>query len=298
VPIRFPFFLDWEPNCQFAGLIRAREKGLYADAGLDVRLVAPSENAETITLDLVLSGGLCAGCMEENLIVRAAVAGRGVKAIGATMQDSPIQLMTLPESGIMSLADVPGRRIAMYRDGIHLLETVLALHGIEASTMEATVAGWTLDQLVDGTFDAVQGYTTTEPHTLARRGIATRLIPIRHRDLHPWAQMMFTTDAAIADHADVLARFVGACKRGWQEAMTDLEETARMVAACSDEHDDAAENRHILDLMLPLIAGERGLDHCVATDPGRWRRNLATYARFGMIDREPAYDEVVCDRFM
>ncbi|MBT7613920.1 MAG: hypothetical protein HN577_11985, partial [Rhodospirillaceae bacterium] len=54
----------------------------------------------------------------------------------------------------------------------------------------------------------------------------------------------------------------------------------------------------ILDLMLPLIAGERGLDHCVTTDPDRWRRNLATYVHFGMIEREISYDAVVCDRFM
>jgi len=236
--------------------------------------------------------------MEDNLIVRAAVAGKGVKAIGATMQDSPIQIITLPDSGISSLNDVPGRRIAMHRDGIHLLETVLSLHGIDPATAETTVAGWTLEQLAEGAFDAVQGYTTTEPHTLARRGIATRLIPIRHHRLHPWAQMMFTTDAVIAEHADVLPGFVDACKKGWQRAMAEPERTAAMVAAHSDEHDDPAENADILKLMAPLIAGDRGLAHCVTTDPDRWRRNLATYAAFGMIDCEPAYDDVVCDRFM
>jgi hypothetical protein len=71
-----------------------------------------------------------------------------------------------------------------------------------------------------------------------------------------------------------------------------------MIAAVSAEHGDAEENRRILDLMLPLIAGRHGLDRAVTTDPERWRRNLATYARFGMIGREPDYHEVVCDRFM
>ncbi|MBT5434720.1 MAG: ABC transporter substrate-binding protein [Rhodospirillaceae bacterium] len=295
---KLDFFLDWEPNCQFAGLIWAREKGLFAQAGLDVRLIPPHENPDTPTLDLVLGGGLCAGVMEDNLIVRAAAAGKSVRAIGATMQDSPIMLITAPDSGIGELGDLPGRRIAMHRDGIHLLETVLALHGIEAGSIETTVAGWNLDQLIDGTFDAVQGYTTTEPHTRARRGFATHLIPLRHHDLHPWAQMMFTSDAVIAEHPDALGRFVSACKQGWRQAMAEPGETAEMVAACSNEHDDPCENRHILDLMLPLIAGERGLDHCVTTDPDRWRRNLATYVHFGMIEREISYDAVVCDRFM
>jgi ABC-type nitrate/sulfonate/bicarbonate transport system substrate-binding protein len=294
----YRFYLDWNLNCQFAGLIWAREKGLFARAGLDVDLVSALENPHTATLDLVLDGGLCAGCMEDNLIVRAAVEGRGIKAIGATMQDSPIHLITLADSTLRRLANVPGRRIAMHRDGIHLLEAVLTLHDMDPGQVETTISGWTLDQLIDGTFDAVQGYTTTEPHALSRRGVATHLIPVRHHDLHPWAQMMFATDQVIAEHDDLLERFVTACKEGWKDAMTHRPEAADMIASVSAEHDDPEENRRILDLMLPLIAGRRGLDHTVTTDPERWRRNLATYARFDMIRREPAYSEVVCDRFM
>ena len=294
----FLLFLDWDLNCQFAGLLWAREERLFADAGLDVTLVSPRENPEITVLDLVLDGGLCAGCMEDNLIVRAAAAGKGVKAIGATMQDSAIQLITLRDSGIRSLQDVPGHRVAMHRDGIHLLETVLSLHGIDPIAVDFTVADWTLERLVDGTFAAVQGYTMTEPHLLTRSGIATRLIPIRHNRLHPWAQMMFTTDTVIADHTEILQGFIAACQEGWRQAMADREKTAEMVAANSDEHDDPSENIHILALMKRLVAGDRGPEHCVATDPDRWRRNLATYAAYGMVNRKLTYDDVVCDRFM
>jgi ABC-type nitrate/sulfonate/bicarbonate transport system substrate-binding protein len=97
----FRFYLDWDLNCQFAGLIWAREKGLFTRAGLDVDLVSARLNPHTATLDLVLGGGLCAGCMEDNLIVRAAVEGRGVKAIGATMQDSPIHRISSPMAASM-----------------------------------------------------------------------------------------------------------------------------------------------------------------------------------------------------
>ncbi len=289
------FYLDWSVNCQFAGLIWAREDGLFAAEGLDVRLVPPEENPDTATLDLVLADDRGVGCMEDNLIVRAVVAGKGVKAIGATMQDSPIHLVTLPERGMERLEDVAGRRIAMHRDGIHLLETVLDLHGIDTGLLETTVAGWTLDELLDGTFDAVQGYATTEPHQLERLGHATRLIPIRHFDLRPWAQMMFTTDTMIAAHGRALGRFTAACREGWRRAMTNLDDCAGLVAGHSLEHGNVSENRRILELMVPLVAGDAGLDNAVATDPERWRRNLATYARSGMIDRVPACGEVVCD---
>lgn len=289
----FFFFLDWEANCQFAGLIVAREAGLFAEVGLDVRLVPPSANPDSPILDLVLRGGTCAGCMEDNLIVRAVLAGHPVKAIGATMQDSPMVLMTRLESGIVTLADLAGRRVAMHADGIHLLETVLELHGVDGELVETTVGGWSLDDLAAGRFDAVQGYATTEPHLLARRGVAVRQVPVRHRDLHPWAQMMFAPAAVIEAQRDLLIRFLLACRTGWIAAMTDPGRTAELVAAVSDEHGDAAENRTILEAMVALIAGDAGLDRAGAMDPERWRRNLSTYARFGMICRVPDTAEVV-----
>ena len=77
--------------------------------------------------------------------------------------------------------------------------------------------------------------------------------------------------------------------------MTNLDDCARMVAAQSGEHADASENRQIFEMMFPLVAGDMGLDHAVATDTDRWKRNLATYARPGMIDRAPSCNEVYCD---
>ena len=231
--------------------------------------------------------------MEDNLIVRAVLAGRPVKAIGATMQDSPMVLMTHPESGIATLADLPGRRVAMHSDGTHLLETMLELHGVDRGLVDTTVGGWSLDDLAAGRFDAVQGYATTEPHMLARRGVAVRQVPVRHRDLHPWAQMMFASKAVIEARRDLVVRFLLACRTGWIAAMTDLGRTAELVAAASDEHGDATENRTILEAMVPLIAGDAGLDQAGAMNPARWRRNLRTYARFGMIDRVPDTAEII-----
>ena len=75
----FTFVRDWYLNCQFAGLIWAQARGLYTAAGLDVKLVGPEAFPTTSTLDVVLNQGLAAGCMEDNLVVRAALAGKGVK---------------------------------------------------------------------------------------------------------------------------------------------------------------------------------------------------------------------------
>ena len=81
------FYLDWELNCQFAGPIWAREKGLYRQAGLEVRLLPPSAQPRKDLIELVLENECTAGSIEENLIVRAAVAGKPVRAVGAMFRD-------------------------------------------------------------------------------------------------------------------------------------------------------------------------------------------------------------------
>lgn len=294
----FTFVLDWYLNCQFAGLIWARERGLYAEAGLDVTLVDPHDFPKTSTLNVVLNHEPAAGCMEDNLVVRAALAGKGVKAIGAMLQQTPMVLMTPPGSGIRTLHDIAGRRVAMHGDGIHLLRTVLTLHGIDPETVDFTVRGWRLEDLINGRFDAIQGYTITEPAQLAARGLTPHLIPVRHHQLHPYAQMMFATTACIEQNEDLFQRFMTATFAGWRGAMTRRDEAAELVAAVSSEQPDAATNRQILEAMLPIVKGELELDRLGYLDPARWQRNLTTYHQFGMTERLAPPQEIIDARFV
>lgn len=294
----FTFVQDWYLNCQFAGLIWARDRGLYTEAGLDVTLIDPRDFPNTPTLDLVLKHEPAAGCMEDNLVVRAALAGKGVKAIGAMLQQTPMVLMMAQESGIKTLQDLPGRQVAMHNDGVHLLRAILTLHGIDHNKIDITVGGWSHHDLIDGRFDAVQGYTITEPSELAALGMVPHLVPVRHHQLHPYAQMMFATTTCVSTHNDVLKRFIDATFEGWRQAMTFRGEAAALVAAVSQDQPNQAINRGILDAMLPIVTGEVGLERLGTLDQNRWERNLSTYHQFGLVDRLATFDQVVDPTFV
>ena len=207
-------------------------------------------------------------------------------------------LMTAPDSGIKTLQDLPGRKIAMHADGIHLLRTVLTLHGIDPDTVDTTVGGWDLHDLINGRFEAVQGYTITEPAQLQALGLDPRLIPVRHHQLHPYAQMMFASTKCIEQNQDVLQRFMTATFEGWRQVMAHRDEAAELVAAVSADQPEPKVNRKILDAMLPIVAGNVGLERLGYLDRNRWERNLATYHRFGMVERLATVDEVVDGRFV
>ncbi|MEM7336707.1 MAG: ABC transporter substrate-binding protein, partial [Chloroflexota bacterium] len=245
-----------------------------------------------------LNHKLAAGCMEDNLVIRANLAGKGVQAIGAMLQQTPMVLMTDLNGDIQTLYDLPGKRIGMHRDGIHLLQTILTLHGIDPGGVEFTVGGWGLRDLINGRFHAVQGYTITEPAQLAQLGLTPHLIPVKHPKLHPYAQMMFASTDMIVNHKDVLHRFITATFAGWRQAMMNLEETAVLVAAVSKNQSDPNINRQILDAMRPIVTGNLTFEQLGYLDPKRWQSNLSTYHQFGLIDQRVAVEDVVYPHFV
>jgi ABC-type nitrate/sulfonate/bicarbonate transport system substrate-binding protein len=293
----FKFYLDWIINSQFAGLCWALDKGFYQQAGLDVTLIPWKEDDHSI-IDKVAAGGICAGSSEDNLIVVGKVAGVEVRALAVMLQESPLVLMTKPNSGIRSLTDLPGKRVAMHVDGICILEAVLALKGIKRSDIEITEVAYDLNNLIQDRFDAVQGYAFSEPFALAAMGIKVHLIPVRDQRLHPYAQVFFATENCITQHSDILRSFLTASFAGWQQAMTHRQEAAHTVVKVSGGLVDLATERKTIETMVPYVAGNAGLTRFGTIDMKRWENNLESYARFSLIPRQITIDEVVNDKYL
>jgi NitT/TauT family transport system substrate-binding protein len=296
----FTFYLDWIICGQFAGLCWAQAKGLYRSAGLDVNLVSWQEDGRGIVQKVVAASNknmICAGSSEDNLLCTARGEGQPVKALASMLQHSPLVLITHSESSIQALTDLPGKRLVMHPDGNRILEAVLALEGVDYQALSVSELAYNLEQLTSGKFDAIQGYAMSEPLELARLGFPTRVIPIRHHQLHPYAQVFFTIDEVISRHADVLKRFLQASFAGWQEAMTHQDEAVDIVVAMMGNAAHRVAERDMIGIMTPYVLGEVGLERFGSLDAQRWERNLATYAEIGITSRGLKLDEIIYDQW-
>jgi ABC-type nitrate/sulfonate/bicarbonate transport system substrate-binding protein len=246
----------------------------------------------------VVSGGICAGCNEDNRVVNGIVHGQQIRAVATMLQESPLVLMTRPDSRILSLADLPGKRVAMRSDGIHILEAVLTLAGIDRSALDITVGPFDADSLVFDHFDAVQAYAMTEPLILAAAGVEVNLIPVRHPRLRPYSQVIFASEQTIDLAPDVIRRFLRASFSGWQQAMAKPDEAAHAVVRISGGKMDLITQRQVLGALRPFIVGQVGLERFGIMDASRWAANLESYARFGITPCQLDVGEVVEDRFL
>ncbi len=214
----FTFYLDWVVCAQFGGFIWAKECGLYDDAGLDVTFVPWCHDGRSVIqkgVDHASGGELCAGSVADNLVVSECATSASARVFGAMLQDTPLVLMSRPSQHISSFNDLRGKRVGMHTDGIRALEIVLTLEGFAMGYLDVHEVGFDLEHLIQGRFDALQGYSMTEPVQLETLGVDVDVLPIRHLRLQPYAQTYVSETTLLSEHQGRFADFLAASNAGW-----------------------------------------------------------------------------------
>ena len=279
----FSFYLDWLPNVQFAGICWALDRGLYQDAGLDVTLVPWVEDGLSI-VEKVVAGGLCAGSAEDNLVVSARARGQArVSALAAMFQQTPLVVMSRPESGIQSITDLCGKHVAMHCDGIRILEGMLDLNGIGRDELNLVEVTHDLDNLLARRFDAVQGYAVAEPLELAALGLTVSTFSLRHSKLHPYAQVVFAPDEVLAAQRQTYEQFLQASFAGWRACLENICQAAASIRRVGAPMKDPDREIEALHLVHQLVTGGGGVERIGFIEAERWAENLRAYRRLGLV---------------
>ena len=298
----FTVYLDWIACSQFAGIFWAKEHGFYDAVGLDATVVPWFDDGRSVIEKVIATasdGALCAGCVEDNLVVSRFSADESVRVFGAMLQESPMVLMSRPGHGIRKIADLRGKRVGMHADGIRVLEMVLTLEGMSASELAIHEVGFDLEHLRRDLVDALQGYLMTEPVQLAAMGVDVDVTPITHLQLKPYAQVYFSEATLLAQHRERFADFLAASSAGWLAVCARPDDAAALVTrlmtenvGVTDTQGTEREQRRSLDRVIPLVLGKLPVARIGSIETGQWKRNLETYFEFGVIDRRLSVTDV------
>jgi putative hydroxymethylpyrimidine transport system substrate-binding protein len=179
-PQPFSLDLDWYVNPDHAGILTAIDKGFFRQAGLDVKPQVPSDPSAPIKE--VAAGRADLAVSYEPEVLLAADKGLDVEAVGAVV-DSPLtSLISLPEGGISSAADLSGKTVGTagipYQSDY--LETIQEAGGLSASSAKEVNVGLNLlPALIGGRVDAILGgFRNIEGVDLRLRGLDPRIVPV------------------------------------------------------------------------------------------------------------------------
>jgi NitT/TauT family transport system substrate-binding protein len=105
------FTLDWLYQGASVGFLLAKDKGYYADAGLDVTII-PGKGSGT-TAQLVASKATQIGFSDGFVVGNSIAKGMAIKTVASIYRRDPAALMVLDESSIKTPKDLEGQTVAM-----------------------------------------------------------------------------------------------------------------------------------------------------------------------------------------
>ncbi len=151
-------YLDWFVNPDHAPLIIAKEKGFFAQKGIEVELIAPADPSAPPRL-IAAGQGDIAISYQPQLHVQVAE-GLPLMRIG-TIAETPLNALVSLKSGkVQSIADLKGKKVGFSVGGFEdaVLAAMMKSHGLTLKDVELINVNFALSaSLISGNVDAVIG---------------------------------------------------------------------------------------------------------------------------------------------
>ena len=150
--------LDWYVNPDHAPIIIAREKGFFAEQGLDVEIIAPADPADPPKL--VAAGQADIGVTYQPQLHLLVDEGLPLLRVG-TLVTAPLNCLLVRDDGsAKTLADLKGKKIGYSLAGFEqaLLTAMLGTAGMTLSDVDLVNVNWSISpSLMSKQVDAVIG---------------------------------------------------------------------------------------------------------------------------------------------
>ncbi len=231
------FQLNWTAGGPNAGFAAALGEGFYRQAGLDVTIV--QGNGSGNTAQLVASGRASVAYADAVPVSQLIAKGAPMKIVSTVYQSNPNSVLALKKTGIKSVKDLAGKKVAVPAGSSQapMLPLFLAANGLKESDMtliNMPVASM-VPSLMQGQVDAILGSMDAYQIQLEQLGAELDNYPFASHGVPTVSTSILASNDFIAKNPDVLRRFVAASLKGWVFALDNPEKTIQHVKAAFPE---------------------------------------------------------------
>lgn len=282
--------LDWFVNPDHGPLIIAQEKGYFADAGLEVEIVAPAD--PSAPPKLVAAGQADIAISYQPQLHLQIAEGLPLVRIG-TLVATPLNCLLVLEQGpVKSLADLKGRKIGYSVAGVEeaLLTGMLAPHNVKLSDIELINVNFSLSPaLMSGQVDAVIGaFRNFELNQMDIEGVKGRCFYLEEEGIPSYDELIYVANPEIMD-ADKMERFIGATELATQFIINNPQESWEIFSGTAKELQNELNKRAWADT-LPRFALRPA-----AFDAGRYQRFQAFLIESGLLSEAMPIEKIAID---
>lgn len=219
-----------------------------------------------------------------------------VVAIFGTFQTMPQGLMYHEGQPIEDFGDLAGHTVTIAPGSAdwQFIEAKYDLVGkVQVANYNGQIAEWLLDDT-----RVTQIYVTSEPYSAMQEGATPEYLKIADSGFNPYANIIVTTEAFIAENPDVVRAFVEASQAGWTSFMADPVSYTDVLAAEND-----ATNEDFMawssEQQVPYIVDENTETEGLGTmSLERWQTLYEQLSELGLPQNEQDGTEAFTTEFL
>ena len=273
---RVSVMLDWFVNPDHGPILLAEELGYFADAGLEVEIVTPSDPNDPPRM--VAAGRVDLAVSYQPQLHLSRHAGLPLRRVGTLISTPLTCLVVLADGPVQTMADLKGRRVGFAVAGVQevMLDAMLAHHGMAPRDVEQINIGWSISPaLMSGQVDGVIGaFRNFELNQLRIEGTEGRCFYPETEGVPAYDELIYVANPDSMD-AERIARFLEATERATGFILNNPDRAWEMFAATASELQTELNRRAWADTW-PRFATRPA-----AMDAGRYARFEAFLAARG-----------------
>jgi putative hydroxymethylpyrimidine transport system substrate-binding protein len=282
--------LEWFVNPDHAPMVIAQQRGLFADANLDVELIAPSDPSAVPRL--VSAAQVDIGIHYQPNLYLDHEAGLPLVRFG-TLVETPLNTVTVLADGpIKSLKDLKGKKVGFSVTGFEdaMLKRMLASEGLSNDDVELINVNFSLSpSLIGGKVDAtLGGFRNFELTQMKLEGHAGRAFFPEEHGVPAYDELIFVTRNALAAD-NRLSRFLHAVEQASIFITNHPQEAWQLFIKAYPNLDDELNRTAFFDT-LPRFAKRPA-----ALDQGRYQRFAVFMQEMGLIKSVPPIADVAVE---
>ncbi|HTR85870.1 MAG TPA: ABC transporter substrate-binding protein [Reyranella sp.] len=292
--VKIRFQTDWYPQPEHGGYYQALAKGFYRDEGLDVEILPGGPNAQVMTS--VAVGRADLGMTNGDDVIVAIARGVPIRMVGAEMQRDPQGILFHTEHPLATLKDLEGRTL-MAGAGSTWIEVLRKKLGVKFNLIPLV---GDLARFMNNTEFVQQCFVTNEPFFARQRGANVGALLIASDTYEPY-RVMFTGNEFLAKHPEIVAKFVRASIRGWDDYLTGDPAPANKVLV--EKRNDLTPEFMAYSIKAmnayQLVAGDPAKGEFTGQlTAARLEKQIKLLQDVGVLDKPVAVDDVATFAFI
>ena len=290
--------LDWYPNALHAFLYEAQEKGYFAEQGLDVDIQSPAGVNDAMSM--VAAGKADIGLYYQQDVIQArAEQNVPIKSIGAVVQGPLNIVLSLKDKNITSPKDLEGKTVGYAGTELSeaLVRSIMKDSGADPDSVNMVDVGFDLmSSMTTGNVDATIGCLVNhEVPQLEKEGFEVNyFFPDDFGVPNYYEGIFLASDDMIENEPDVLAGFLTACSKGFEDFKNNTDEVLQVLLDNQDEANFALDpdvEKKSCETLLPIM--ETADAKFLSQSEECWQENIDWMYDEGLISTKPEVSDVM-----